>query len=129
MYVSPDDTLYVVDHNVKKGVFIGSARDGSVRYQLDEAVAEGVAVDRDGNSMSARRCPGSRRSADSPAGISSGNSERQKPGGECLIDWTPRPESTTDRQGRLAQRLGDFRPKSRIMGLMILGVTAARLLK
>jgi sugar lactone lactonase YvrE len=49
MYITPDDTLYVVDYNVKKGVFIGSARDGSVKYKLDDAVAEGVAVDRDGN--------------------------------------------------------------------------------
>lgn len=49
MFISPDDTLYVVDYNVKKGVFIGSARDGSVKYKLDEAVAEGVAVDKDGN--------------------------------------------------------------------------------
>ena len=49
MHVTTDDTLYVVDYNVKKGVFIGSARDGSVKYKLDEAVAEGVAVDKDGN--------------------------------------------------------------------------------
>jgi sugar lactone lactonase YvrE len=49
MYITPDDTLYVVDYNVKKGVFIGNARDGSVKYKLDDAVAEGVAVDRDGN--------------------------------------------------------------------------------
>ena len=43
MYVTPDDTLYVVDYNVKKGVFVGSAKDGSVKYKLDDAVAEGVA--------------------------------------------------------------------------------------
>jgi len=49
MYVAPDDTLYVVDYNVKKGVFVGSAKDGSVKYKIDDAVAEGVAVDKDGN--------------------------------------------------------------------------------
>ena len=58
MYISSDDTLYVVDYNVKKGVFIGSARDGSVRYKLDEAVAEGVAVDKDGNIYVGETVPG-----------------------------------------------------------------------
>ena len=58
MHVSPDDTLYVVDYNVKKGVFIGSARDGSVRYKLEEAVAEGVAVDKDGNIYVGETVPG-----------------------------------------------------------------------
>ena len=58
MYVSSDDTLYVVDYNVKKGVFIGSARDGSVKYKLDEAVAEGVAVDKDGNIYVGETVPG-----------------------------------------------------------------------
>lgn len=58
MYVTPDDTLYVVDYNVKKGVFIGSARDGSVRYKLDDAVAEGVAVDKDGNIYVGETVPG-----------------------------------------------------------------------
>jgi sugar lactone lactonase YvrE len=58
MYVTPDDTLYVVDYNVKKGVFIGSARDGSVKYKLDDAVAEGVAVDTDGNIYVGETVPG-----------------------------------------------------------------------
>lgn len=58
MYITPDDTLYVVDYNVKKGVFIGSARDGSVKYKLDDAVAEGVAVDRDGNIYVGETVPG-----------------------------------------------------------------------
>lgn len=58
MYVTPDDTLYVVDYNVKKGVFIGSARDGSVKYKLDDAVAEGVAVDVDGNIYVGETVPG-----------------------------------------------------------------------
>ena len=58
MFITPDDTLYVVDYNVKKGVFIGSARDGSVKYKLDDAVAEGVAVDRDGNIYVGETVPG-----------------------------------------------------------------------
>jgi sugar lactone lactonase YvrE len=58
MYITPDDTLYVVDYNVKKGVFIGSARDGSVKYKLDDAVAEGVAVDKDGNIYVGETVPG-----------------------------------------------------------------------
>jgi sugar lactone lactonase YvrE len=58
MYITPDDTLYVVDYNVKKGVFIGSAKDGSVKYKLDDAVAEGVAVDQDGNIYVGETVPG-----------------------------------------------------------------------
>ena len=58
MYISPDDTLYVVDYNVKKGVFIGNARDGSVKYKLEKAVAEGVAVDKDGNIYVGETVPG-----------------------------------------------------------------------
>ena len=58
MYVTPDDTLYVVDYNVKKGVFVGSARDGSVKYKIDDAVAEGVAVDKDGNIYVGETVPG-----------------------------------------------------------------------
>jgi sugar lactone lactonase YvrE len=56
--ITPDDTLYVVDYNVKKGVFIGSAKDGSVKYKLDDAVAEGVAVDKDGNIYVGETVPG-----------------------------------------------------------------------
>ena len=58
IYVTPDDTLYVVDYNVRKGVFVGSARDGSVQYKIDDAVAEGVAVDRDGNIYVGETIPG-----------------------------------------------------------------------
>jgi hypothetical protein len=47
-----------VDYNVKKGVFIGSAKDGSVKYKLDDAVAEGVAVDKDGNIYVGETVPG-----------------------------------------------------------------------
>lgn len=58
IYISPDDTLYVVDYNVKKGVFVGSAKDGSVKYKIDDAVAEGVAVDKDGNIYVGETVPG-----------------------------------------------------------------------
>lgn len=58
MFIAPDDTLYVVDYNVKKGVFVGSAKDGSVKYNIDEAVAEGVAVDRDGSIYVSETVPG-----------------------------------------------------------------------
>jgi hypothetical protein len=58
MFITPDDTLYVVDYNVKKGLFIGSAKDGSVKYKIDDTVAEGVAVDRDGNVYVGETVPG-----------------------------------------------------------------------
>ena len=58
IYVTPDDTLYVVDYNVKKGVFVGSAKDGSVKYKIDDAVAEGVAVDKDGSIYVGETVPG-----------------------------------------------------------------------
>lgn len=58
MFITPDDTLYVVDYNVKKGVFVGSARDGSVQYKIDDAVAEGVAVDAAGNIYVGETVPG-----------------------------------------------------------------------
>jgi DNA-binding beta-propeller fold protein YncE len=49
LFVAPDDTLYVVDYNDRKGVFIANAKDGAIKYKLDEAVAEGVAVGKDGS--------------------------------------------------------------------------------
>jgi sugar lactone lactonase YvrE len=58
MFITPDDTLYIVDYNVKKGVFIGSAKDGSVKYKVDDAVAEGVAVDKEGNIYVGETVPG-----------------------------------------------------------------------
>lgn len=58
MFIAGDDTLYVVDYNVKKGIFIGSAKDGVVRVKVDDAVAEGVAVDRDGSIYVGETVPG-----------------------------------------------------------------------
>lgn len=58
MFVSPDDTLYVVDYNDRKGVFVANARDGAIKYKLDEAVAEGVAVGKDGSIYVGETVPG-----------------------------------------------------------------------
>ena len=58
IFITRDDTLYVVDYNVKKGIFIGSAKDGIVRQKVDDAVAEGVAVDRDGSIYVGETVPG-----------------------------------------------------------------------
>jgi N-acyl-D-amino-acid deacylase len=49
IFIAPDDTLYVVDYNDKMGLFIGSAKDGSLRDKIDLTLAEGVAVDGQGS--------------------------------------------------------------------------------
>lgn len=50
IYITPDDTLYVVDDHDKKRLFVGSAKDGSMKYAInDVTLAEAVAVDRRGN--------------------------------------------------------------------------------
>jgi sugar lactone lactonase YvrE len=61
MFIAPDDTLYVVDYNDRMGVFVGSARDGSIRYKFEEALAEGVAVDARGNIYVGETVPGKTR--------------------------------------------------------------------
>lgn len=44
--IFPDDTLYAVDFNDKKALFIGSAKDGSISHTItDLTLAEGLAVD------------------------------------------------------------------------------------
>ena len=48
IFIAADDTLYVVDYNDRQRLFVGSARDGSIRYTSDLTLAEGVAVDDDG---------------------------------------------------------------------------------
>jgi sugar lactone lactonase YvrE len=46
IFITADDTLYVVDYNDKRRLFIGSARDGSVKQEINNlTLAEGVAVD------------------------------------------------------------------------------------
>jgi sugar lactone lactonase YvrE len=65
IYITADDTMYVADSESfgpdqpgwKKGIRIGSAKDGSVKYfiediestTIDHSGAEGVGVDADGN--------------------------------------------------------------------------------
>jgi DNA-binding beta-propeller fold protein YncE len=50
IFIAPDDTLYVVDYNDKMRLFIGSAKDGSIKYAIDDlTLAEGVVVDPQGN--------------------------------------------------------------------------------
>jgi sugar lactone lactonase YvrE len=58
MFISADDTLYVVDYNDRKGIFIASAETGTVRQKLDDAVAESVAVDSAGNIYVGETVPG-----------------------------------------------------------------------
>ena len=58
MFIAPDDTLYVVDYNDRKGIFIASAESGVVRQKLDDAVAESVAVDGSGNIYVGETVPG-----------------------------------------------------------------------
>jgi len=49
IFIASDDTLYVVDYNDKKRLFIGSAKDGAIKYAIDNlTLAEGVAVDKRG---------------------------------------------------------------------------------
>ncbi|HEX3644669.1 MAG TPA: amidohydrolase family protein [Vicinamibacterales bacterium] len=48
IFIAPDDTLYVVDYNDKMALFVGSAKDGSIRTRSGQVLAEGVAVDAQG---------------------------------------------------------------------------------
>ena len=72
LFIAADDTLYVVDYNVKKSVFIGSAKDGSVKYKIDETVAEAVAVDKDGSIYVGETVPGT-----TLTGLPGGNTVRK----------------------------------------------------
>ncbi|MGH9144151.1 MAG: amidohydrolase family protein [Vicinamibacterales bacterium] len=49
IFIAPDDTLYVVDYNDEMALFVGSARDGSIRTRSEQVLAEGVAVDAQGS--------------------------------------------------------------------------------
>jgi hypothetical protein len=49
IFIASDDTLYVVDYNDKMALFVGSAKDGSIRHTINNlTLAEGVAVDPQG---------------------------------------------------------------------------------
>ena len=76
MFITPDDTLYVVDYNVKKGVFIGSARDGSVKYKLDDVSLKAWRWTATATSTLGRPCQEPRSPA-SPAATSSGSSRKE----------------------------------------------------
>ena len=47
IFISDDDTIYVADSG--KGIFVGSAKDGSVTTLIEGTAAEGVTVDAVGN--------------------------------------------------------------------------------
>lgn len=50
IYITSDDTLYVVDDTDRMRLFVGDARDGSIRRTVNNlTLAQGVAVDREGN--------------------------------------------------------------------------------
>jgi sugar lactone lactonase YvrE len=46
--ITPDDVIYVADVNDKRGIVVGSARDGSVRGVIQGTLPEAVAVDAGG---------------------------------------------------------------------------------
>jgi N-acyl-D-amino-acid deacylase len=49
IFIDGNDTLYVVDYNDKMALFVGSAKDGSIRARSQQVLAEGVAVDAQGS--------------------------------------------------------------------------------
>ena len=73
MFIAQDDTLFVVDYNDRKGIFIASAETGALRQKLDDAVAESVAVGADGSIYVGDRMP-AKPSPGSLAGTSYGSS-------------------------------------------------------
>jgi sugar lactone lactonase YvrE len=59
IFIMPDDTLYVTDWQDKKAIFIGSAKDGSIKETIEGlTLAEGLTVDRQGNIYAAETLPG-----------------------------------------------------------------------
>jgi sugar lactone lactonase YvrE len=59
LYIFPDDTLYVTDWQEKKAIFIGSAKDGSIRETIQGlTLAEGLTVDKQGSIYAAETLPG-----------------------------------------------------------------------
>jgi hypothetical protein len=72
MFIAPDDTLFVVDYNDRKGIFIASAETGVLRQKLDDAVAESVAVGADGAIYVGETVPG-----ETLTGLAGGNLVRK----------------------------------------------------
>jgi len=58
IFITPDDTIYVVDYNDKEALFVGSAKDGSIRDTIKDTLAEGVAVGGDGSIYVGETVPG-----------------------------------------------------------------------
>jgi sugar lactone lactonase YvrE len=59
IFIMPDDTLYVTDWQEKKAIFIGSAKDGSIKETIQGlTLAEGLTVDREGDIYAAETLPG-----------------------------------------------------------------------
>jgi DNA-binding beta-propeller fold protein YncE len=59
IFIMPDDTLYVTDWQDKKAIFIGSAKDGSIKETIEGlTLAEGITVDKQGNIYAAETLPG-----------------------------------------------------------------------
>ena len=49
IYIADDDTVYVADYQLRKGIVIAHANDFNASGFIPEAQAEGVTVDSDGN--------------------------------------------------------------------------------
>ena len=59
LFIMPDDTLYVTDWQDRKTIFIGSAKDGSIRERIvGLTLAEGLTVDKQGAIYAAETLPG-----------------------------------------------------------------------
>jgi DNA-binding beta-propeller fold protein YncE len=58
IFIAPDDTLYVVDYNDKMALFVASAKDGTLRHEYKEVLAEGVVADAQGNVYVSETVPG-----------------------------------------------------------------------
>ena len=59
LFITKDDTLYVTDWQDKKAIFIGSAKDGSIKTRIEGlTLAEGLTVDTAGNIYAAETLPG-----------------------------------------------------------------------
>src|SRR5262249_46706746 len=59
LFITKDDTLYVTDWQDKKAIFIGSAKDGSIKTRIEGlTLAEGLTVDATGNIYAAETLPG-----------------------------------------------------------------------
>lgn len=58
IFITRDDTIYVVDYNDREALFVGSAKDGSIREKITDTLAEGVAVGSDGSIYVGETVPG-----------------------------------------------------------------------